>query len=148
MNAEEIRRKAIERLARAQFTIDETEYGTPAMPAREWDDVPRVHERYRGDAAPLVDALGELLRTEPDAYVVLSKRKDGDERWPFSGPWDEEATVFVDYDTAGDLMVNWEVDRIESGRNPDIFMLGEVRFEQTPLNAEWLQAIRDERQTK
>lgn len=62
--ADEIRAEAIERLARGQFDIDETDYATLAMPKREWRDVPeQVRGRYRGDAANLVDALGDLLPT-------------------------------------------------------------------------------------
>ncbi|WP_227979947.1 hypothetical protein [Nocardia spumae] len=61
---EQIRAEAIERLAVGQFGIDEHAYSSPTMPARAWDAVPeRVRQRYRADAEPLADALGELLPT-------------------------------------------------------------------------------------
>ncbi|MGY1946678.1 hypothetical protein [Nocardia asiatica] len=128
MNAEEIRAEAIERLARGQFDIDEADYARPDAPARNWDDVPEiVHERYLSDAAPLVDALGDLLRTEPDAYVVLSRRERVEGEW-LSGPWDSEATVFEQREAADGSKTNWEVGLIEIGKDPDVFALGEVRL--------------------
>lgn len=74
------------------------------------------------------DVLGAagLLRTLPDAYAVLSKR-DGDGKYRLSGPWDTDATVFVDQLAADDAKVNWEVDLIECGRKPDVFVLAEIR---------------------
>ncbi|MFD6400715.1 hypothetical protein [Nocardia sp. NPDC060249] len=64
MTAEEIRAEVIERLAIGQFDIDELDFGTPSAPAREWAKVPEmVRQRYRADAARLVDALGDLLPT-------------------------------------------------------------------------------------
>ena len=64
MTPEEIRAEAIERLAIGQFDIDESDYSRPDAPARAWDAVPEgVRERYRVDAEPLVDALGDLLPT-------------------------------------------------------------------------------------
>lgn len=64
MTAEEIRAEAIERLAVGQFSIDERDFSSPGAPARAWAAVPEmVRQRYRADAEPLVDALGDLLPT-------------------------------------------------------------------------------------
>ena len=69
---EQIRAEAIERLAVGQFEIDERDYCSATSPARAWAAVPeRVRQRYRVDAEPLVDALGDLLPTGIEWGVYL-----------------------------------------------------------------------------
>lgn len=148
MNAEQTRVEAIERIARAVRADDlaKAAWRSDGAPRHDWDALSeRMRDEYRAYAAPLVDALGDLLRTEPEAYVVVSKRgPDEEPSMSGSGPWDGEATVFTDHDAASDMLTWWEVDQIQAGRDPNVFVLGEVRFERTPLNREWLQAALDQ----
>lgn len=83
MTPEEIRAEAIERLAIGQFDVDESDYSRLDAPARDWDAVPEgVRERYRVDAEPLVDALGDLLPTG-------TQEKPDPTDWPtkYRPPW-------------------------------------------------------------
>ncbi|MGW5519075.1 hypothetical protein [Nocardia africana] len=59
MNAEEIRRQAIERIARAEYAATNRDYFDP-----EWERLPsEVRDLYRRGARRAVDALGDLLPT-------------------------------------------------------------------------------------
>ncbi|WP_109527183.1 MULTISPECIES: hypothetical protein [Nocardia] len=127
MNAEEIRREAIERLAIAEWESNHA--GERAVFGWTWDNIADgMRDTYRLHAGRLVRALGDLLRAEPDAYVVFSKREPDEETW-LSGPWDTDATVFADYEAAVGSMVNWEAELVNCGHDPDIFAIGEVRLE-------------------
>lgn len=80
MNREEIRTEAIERLAIGQFTIDERDYSSPGAPSRAWARVPEmVRQRYRVDAEPLVDALGDLLPTDEEVSTCFPDEPAADD---------------------------------------------------------------------
>lgn len=69
MSPEEIRAEAIERLARFRYEQD--------VPG-EWESMPEeIRERARRWAAPVVDALGDMLPTQAEWYVVYDDPDHG-----------------------------------------------------------------------
>lgn len=82
MTPEEIRATAVERLAVAQFEMDESDYSSERLPHRAWDKVPEmVRQRYRADARRLLPALDDMLPTGQDWFT----RMPGGVLWPSPG---------------------------------------------------------------